>query len=169
MPAVCSAPPACALLPPPPLQGRPAAGTSGRTAVASGRSVRPCGAPAALVIGLGRRLVVNLERRLLGWSREATFDPLCHPGYQDTVPEPLPAFLRVVARDDRPAASRRAGRMKQLTIREPAVAGMHGRDRRVVLLFRATCELMRNPVRHLVLLFVGDFIRLGVGSDPPEP
>src|SRR5438128_683093 len=92
------------------------------TRVFTGRSCQPrratqAGAPAVPAPGLGRRLLVDVESRLLGWSREATFDALRHPGHQDIVAEPLPALLRVVDRDDRPAVRRRAGCVKELTVR----------------------------------------------------
>ena len=102
--------------------------------------------------GLGLRLLVQFERRLLGRSSEPAFNALCHSGHQDTVAEPLPAFLRVVDRDDCPAASRWASGMEYLTLREAAIAGMYCCYRRVVSLFGATCEVMHNRVCHLVLL-----------------
>src|SRR5437867_1171230 len=39
--------------------------------------------------------------------------------------------------------------MKALTFRQAALAGMHCRDRRLVLLLRSTCELMHDSVRHV--------------------
>ena len=53
------------------------------------------------------------------WAEcEAALDAGGHPGHQHPVAEALPALLRVVDRDDRPPALRRAGRVEHLPLRE---------------------------------------------------
>src|SRR5204862_1530281 len=69
--------------------------------------------------------------------------------------EPLPALLRVVDRDDRPAVGRRPRGVEALSLRKTAALGMHRGDRRVVLLLGAACEPVHDSVRHSPLLPFG--------------
>src|SRR5678816_300822 len=93
-------------------------------------------------------LVVNRESRLLGRHGKATFDALRHPRHQYLVAEAFPALLGVVNCDDRPAIRRRPGRVEDLTFGQAAVARMHGRDRRLVLLLRRSRKLVDNAIGH---------------------
>ena len=103
----------------------------------------------------GDRLLVATGGRLLGRRREAALDPLGQPRHQDGVAEPLPALLRVVDRDDRPAVGRRPRGVEALSLRKTAALGMHRGDRRVVLLLGAACEPVHDSVRHSPLLPFG--------------
>ena len=67
--------------------------------------------------------VVDLEGRFLRWRGETAFDALLHSWHQDAVPELLPTLPGVVDRHDRPAASRRAGRMEDLALRQAFLLG----------------------------------------------
>ncbi len=71
--------------------------------------------------------VVDLEGRFLRWRGETAFDAFLHLRHQDAVPELLPAPPGVVDRNDRPAASRRAGRVEDLALRQDVSARMHRR------------------------------------------
>src|SRR3954469_2110495 len=97
----------------------------------------------------GRRLVADLETRLLGRRREATLDACLHPGHQRAVAKLIPAFLRVMDRDDHPAVGGRARGMEHLALRQAAVAGMPRCDRRRVLLLGAISEPMYDAISHL--------------------
>src|SRR6266542_193920 len=98
-----------------------------------------------------RLLVVNAEGRLLRGRRKAALDAFVHARHQHVVAEAFPALLRVVNGDDRPAVSRRPGRVEDLPLGQAPIARMHGRDRRLVLLLRSAGKLMHDAVRHLAL------------------
>jgi hypothetical protein len=63
-----------------------------------------------LFVFLACLLVVNGEGRLLRRHGEATLEALRHARHQYPVAEALPALLRLVNRDDRPAIFRRPRR-----------------------------------------------------------
>src|SRR5215212_4032499 len=96
--------------------------------------------------------VVDLDGGLLWWRGEAACDTLLHARHQDAVPELLPTLLGVVDRHDRPATRRRAGRVEDLALRQAISAGMHRRERRLVLFLRTARKVMHDPVRHGFLL-----------------
>src|SRR6266516_3487779 len=90
--------------------------------------------------------------RLLRGRGKAALDAFVHARHQHVVAEAFPALLRVVNGDDRPAVSRRPGRVEDLPLGQAPIARMHGRDRRLVLLLRSAGKLMHDAVRHLALL-----------------
>src|SRR6266566_5399228 len=90
----------------------------------------------------------DLEFRLLGRSGEAALDALPQARDQDRVAEVLPAGLRVVNGEDGPAVGGRPGGVVGLAGGQRAVAGMHGRDRGLVLLPGAALELVHDGVAH---------------------
>ena len=77
---------------------------------------------------------MDLEGRLLRRRGEAAADALLQTGHQDAVAEPLPALLGLVDRHDRPATGRGAGRVEDLAFRQAVPAGVHRRDRGLILL-----------------------------------
>src|SRR5262249_46358525 len=83
---------------------------------------------------------------------ETALDTGEHRRHERVAAKALPAVLRVVDGDDHPAAGRRAGRVEELSLGEAAVAGMDGRDRRLVLLLRPAREVMHDAEGHLWLL-----------------
>src|SRR6266568_8973767 len=95
-------------------------------------------------VGLGG----DLEPRLLRRSGEAALDALLHARDQDRVAEVLPAGLRVVNGEDGPAVGGRPGGVVGLAGGQRAVAGVHGRERGLVLLPGPALELVDDGVAH---------------------
>src|SRR3954452_14463998 len=97
----------------------------------AGRPV-PTGPPAEWNRAL-RLQRVDFEGRLVRREGKAAVDPRLHPRHQRVVAKPLPALLRVVHGDDRPASVRRTGRVEELAWRKRVRRRVDRSDRRLVL------------------------------------
>ena len=83
----------------------------------------------------------------VGGATRPPSTPCLHLRQQRVVAEDLPTHLGVVDGDDQPAVGRGARGVEELALGQPAVAGVNGRDGRLVLLLGTAGEVVHDAVR----------------------